>query len=68
VILGAGPTGAELALEARRQRPDLAVLLTSGYERPAAASDEQPGTEFALLRKPYRREELATALRAALER
>ncbi len=66
VILGSGRTGAELARYLRRQRPQLAVLLTSGYERPAADSDEQPGREFELLRKPYSREQLAAALRRAL--
>ena len=67
VVLGAGPTGAELAVAARHLRPDLKILLTSGYERPADSREEQPGSEFELLRKPYRREELAQALRRALD-
>ncbi len=66
VILGSGRTGAELARDLCRERPRLAVLLTSGYERPAADADEQPGREFELLRKPYSREQLAAALRRAL--
>jgi PAS domain S-box-containing protein len=67
VVLGSGPTGAELAQDALRERPNLKVLLTSGYERPAAETEEQPGAQFELLRKPYRREELAAAVRAALD-
>ena len=61
-----GMNGLELAHEARRLRPGLPVLLTSGYEREAA--EESPGspTPFELLRKPYRREELAQALRAVI--
>ena len=66
VVLGSGMTGGELAHEARRLRPGLRVLLTSGYER---ASPDEPAPEavFELLRKPYRREELAAAVRRALE-
>lgn len=68
VILGAGCTGAELARDARRLRPGLSILLTSGYEQPAAEAQVQPGSEFALLRKPYTREELGAAVRLALEK
>lgn len=65
VVLDSGMNGAELAAEARRRRPGLDVLLTSGYERADAghASDE-----FTLLPKPYRREELSAAVRAILDR
>jgi PAS domain S-box-containing protein len=67
VILGSGLDGHELAQAALRLRPDLRVLLTSGYENPPALSE--PGTVKApLLRKPYRREELATAIRGAIDR
>src|SRR5205085_8256474 len=66
VVLGSGMTGNELALESRRMRPGLRVLLTSGYERGALESDAPSDIE--LLRKPYRREELSAALRRTLER
>lgn len=67
VVLGDGMTGAELAREARRQRPELAVLLTSGYAGSHAPTVEADAPlEFALLRKPYRREELASAVRTQL--
>ncbi len=46
--------------------PDLAVLFTTGYTRDAALRGGlQPG--MALLRKPWRSEELGRALRNALE-
>ncbi len=64
VILGAGMSGVELADAARRLRPQLPVLLTSGYER--AAADDARG--FPLLHKPYRREQLAAAIRDAFAR
>jgi DNA-binding NtrC family response regulator len=65
VVLGSGMSGAELAAEARRLRPALNVLLTSGYEQVGAghATDE-----FTLLPKPYRREELSVAVREILDR
>ncbi|QSX77672.1 PAS domain S-box protein [Agrilutibacter solisilvae] len=63
VMLGAGMNGKELALAARRQRPQLAILLTSGYEA-VEASDKSEDIE--LLRKPYQREQLAAALQRCL--
>ena len=65
VVLGSGMSGKELAVAARRLRPTLGVLLTSGYEPDAAGPDAD---EFALLPKPYRREELSGAVRAILDR
>jgi len=66
VVLGAGMNGFELAEAARRLRPDLPVLLTSGYEHSAA--DAGAAQLFTLLQKPYRREELSVAVRAILDR
>lgn len=58
--------GRELAEEARRLRPDLALLFTSGYAVGAIEGlDRLPG---ALLDKPYYRDALAAAVRAALDR
>ncbi|HSM12238.1 MAG TPA: hypothetical protein VK827_11835, partial [Lysobacter sp.] len=54
--------GCRLAAAARRLRPHLPVLLTSGHER----SDADGGDGFEVLRKPYRREQLAAALRRQL--
>lgn len=67
VVLGNGMSGIGLAEEARQLYPHLPVLLTSGYER-AALPDNNPAVErFDLLRKPYRREDLATAVRHAID-
>jgi len=65
VMLGAGMNGKELALAARALRPELPVVLTSGYETEAAAAAAEAGA-FELLRKPYRREQLAAAIGRAL--
>ena len=67
VILGSGMDGHELARAAQRARPDLRVLLTSGYEHPAAGSAPGGAKPLPLLRKPYRREQLAAAVRALLD-
>jgi PAS domain S-box-containing protein len=70
VVLGSGMNGVELANEARRAQPGLAVLLTSGHE--FQVGGEHPGhisTEaFELLRKPYRREQLLSMIRRILDR
>jgi CheY-like chemotaxis protein len=57
--------GIDLARAARRHRPELKVLLTSGY----AGFDASSGrvSEFPVLPKPYRRAELARRVRAALD-
>jgi PAS domain S-box-containing protein len=62
VMLGGGMNGVELAQAACSLRPQLGVLLTSGYDDPAAQAMTSPET-FELLRKPYRREQLAAAVR-----
>jgi PAS domain S-box-containing protein len=65
VIMGAGATGIELARSIQSSRPDLPVLLTSGYTAqrlvPNAGNDDLP-----LLRKPYTLVQLAEALKALL--
>ncbi|MDU0310724.1 hybrid sensor histidine kinase/response regulator [Rhizobium sp. 10PS4] len=67
IVMPGGMTGDELAGEARLLRPDLAVLLTSGYSEPALASkDLPPGAEW--LRKPYTARELAAKVRGLLDK
>jgi CheY-like chemotaxis protein len=62
VVLGRGMTGVELAEAVRRLHPDMPVLLTSGYERRTPAVNEAALKEFALIPKPYRKEDLAEAI------
>ena len=68
VVLGAGGNGIDLAQAARARRPQLPVLLTSGYANPGALRAERDSAGFELLRKPYRREQLAAAIRRHLDR
>jgi signal transduction histidine kinase len=66
VVMPGGMFGTELAKEATRLRPDLKILLTSGYtERPVEAVDGI-GRKVQVLHKPFRRHDLAATLRSVL--
>ena len=65
VVMPGGMNGVQLAIEARRLRPGLRVVLTSGYTNEALASGHGVPADVPLLTKPYRREELARLLRIA---
>jgi PAS domain S-box-containing protein len=67
VVLGSGMDGVELAHEARRIRPELAILLASGYQGAGDRRREGSTEVFELLRKPYRREQLVGAIRRLLD-
>jgi FixJ family two-component response regulator len=59
-------TGYDVAEWVRSMKPDLKVLLTSGYsDVPLAVSEA--ARKVKLLGKPYTREQLACALREALD-
>jgi CheY-like chemotaxis protein len=59
--------GALLAEEARRRRPDLKVLFTTGYTRDALVKSDGLGTGVDLLGKPFTLEELASKVRGVLD-
>ncbi|WP_332677575.1 response regulator [Brevundimonas sp.] len=63
VIMPGGMNGIELAQKAQERRPDLKVLLTSGY---LGETGNQMEHDFPLIDKPYQCAELATRLRAVL--
>lgn len=58
IIMPGGLNGIELATELRRRRPDLPILLTTGYSGHGVAETQ----DFPVLRKPYDRDELGAAL------
>jgi len=68
VIMPGGMSGRDLADAARRLRPGLRVLFTSGYTEDAFVAPGRLDPGVQLLPKPYRRGELARAVRAALDR
>ena len=59
--------GAKLAEEARRRRPDLPVLFTTGYTRNAVVHNGVLDNGVELIGKPFTVEELATRVRAVIE-
>ena len=66
VVMPGGMNGAQLANEARRVRPGLKVLLTSGYVADLEEGQTVARGELPVLNKPYRRDELARTLRLVL--
>ncbi|MFO1026583.1 MAG: PAS domain-containing protein [Acetobacteraceae bacterium] len=66
VILGGGSSGFDLAREAKRQHPDLRILFVSGFADPEDAARDDFAGAFDMLRKPFRRVELAAKLHACL--
>jgi CheY-like chemotaxis protein len=60
VMMPGRMNGVELAQEIRRRRPDLPVLLTSGYAE--AASRSAAAHQIRIIPKPYRMDELREAL------
>ncbi len=64
IVMTGRMTGRDLAREARKLRPNLKILLTTGYAEKAAAGS---GDDWPILRKPYRRQELALRLRSVLD-
>jgi PAS domain S-box-containing protein len=67
IVLPEGMSGLELADAARQIRPDLKVLFTSGYSEDVLRQQGAADPAFLLLRKPYKRQELAAMLRKALD-
>jgi len=61
-------SGADLAREAERRRPDLKVLFTSGYTENAIVHHGRLDQGLELIEKPYRMAPLARKLRAMLDR
>jgi PAS domain S-box-containing protein len=66
MIMPNGMSGLDLIGAARKLRPGIRALLTSGYSEQFINSADK-ARDVRLLAKPYRREELAAAVRAALD-
>ncbi|WP_375409121.1 histidine kinase famiy protein [uncultured Methylobacterium sp.] len=67
LIMPGGMNGVALAREARRRRPTLKVLLTTGYAEASLDRTDTGGAEFDLLNKPYRRNDLVLRVRTVLD-
>jgi hypothetical protein len=60
-------SGGELARELLRRIPGLPIVFFSGYAPDASLSSHLPAEGFTLIAKPFTAEELARAVRAALQ-
>jgi PAS domain S-box-containing protein len=67
VGLPGGMNGRQLADEARRRRPDLKVLFTTGYARNAIVHDGRLDAGVELITKPYTQAALAEKLRDIID-
>jgi signal transduction histidine kinase/CheY-like chemotaxis protein len=65
IVMPGGMSGYDLARTLRERRPELPVLLATGYSHYA---EQVVSDGFILVEKPYRREALAASIQAALER
>jgi signal transduction histidine kinase/ActR/RegA family two-component response regulator len=65
VVMPGGMDGVQLAGEAKRIRPELKILLASGYVGNLGSS-QTLSEELVVLNKPYRRDELAAKLREVM--
>lgn len=69
VIMPGGADGRELAQRARQRWPQIKVVFTSGFSEVRLKGDaESLASCTPLLSKPYRKEDLASAAREALDR
>ncbi|MCH8196953.1 MAG: response regulator [Proteobacteria bacterium] len=66
VIMPGGMSGVDLAKAARKRRPDLKVLLVSGYDRMVIAQATRYDDSLKLLNKPFSLKDLARELSALL--
>jgi PAS domain S-box-containing protein len=67
VVLPDGMNGQQLAEEAKRQRPDLNVLLTTGYARNAILRHGKVDPSIQLITKPFSYTGLAAKIRSVLD-
>src|SRR5271166_4972465 len=65
IVIPGGVSGLDLARTLRDRRPELPVILTTGY---SSHISEVVVEGFALIEKPYRSDVLAASLRSALEK
>jgi PAS domain S-box-containing protein len=66
IVMPGTMNGRQLADEARRRRPGIKVLFTSGYAENAIVHHGRLDPGVLLLAKPYRKQQLAQMIRAAL--
>jgi CheY-like chemotaxis protein len=66
VVMPGGMSGTELVQAARRLRPGIRTLLTTGFAEASRRNQMQFADAGDVITKPYRRQELASKLRGLL--
>ena len=66
LIMPGGLSGRDVAIRAREIKPGVKALLTSGYAEELVRGDDLQRENLKVLRKPYQRSDLLTALRDVL--
>lgn len=66
IVMPGGMNGAQLAAAAREMRPELKILLTTGYAAGALGPDHATPDDIGILAKPYMPENLAQRVRQLL--
>jgi PAS domain S-box-containing protein len=67
VVMPGGLSGTELALQLHAHKPELRIILCSGYSTESISQDIQTQPHTAFLQKPYRSEDLLLLLRRVLD-
>lgn len=67
LIMPGGINGVVLARRAREARPNLRILLTTGYAELSVDSQTVATGEFDIISKPYRRSDLARKIKQAMD-
>jgi len=67
IVMPGGVNGYMLAKQAREIRPDIKILLTSGYNERTLVDDTQADLQDNILKKPYHRLELLQGIRGTLD-
>jgi CheY-like chemotaxis protein len=66
VVMPGGISGTELVQTARRLRPGIKTLLTTGFAEASLRNQAQFADAGEILTKPYRRQDLARKIRSIL--
>jgi PAS domain S-box-containing protein len=67
MVMPGGLTGRDLCQQLRRDRPELRVIVSSGYGADVPGKEEAGAVPTAFLQKPYRPADLARAVRDCLD-
>jgi PAS domain S-box-containing protein len=67
IVMPGGMSGWELAEQARKLKPNLKILLTSGYPMETLTSHSRHDPSLPVLNKPYRKVDLGKRIREILE-